>query len=56
MSDWDAELSYAQAEELKFFSKGSWTPYREAQKWRRRFWFALAVIVGLGAVILRGCA
>jgi hypothetical protein len=52
MSDW-AELQA----ELKYIRGGSWTPYREAQKWRRRFWFALAGFLGLGLVILmRGCA
>lgn len=28
----------------------SWTPYREAQKWRRRFWLALGCNVLLMVV------
>lgn len=57
MNDWDAELHYAQEQELKFFRQGAWAPYLEVRKWRRRFWLAmLAIGILLAVMIARGCA
>jgi len=48
VTDWQSEVRWNIARRRD----GVYTPFDEARKWRRRFFYALILLVALGAVLL----